>query len=150
MKFYDFSNYEYCALIGVSEREKFHLDVALEAYMEEVEEICDNICILDKGKIIAQGSLEYLQSNIMNTNIYTIVLKNKVDNLERYIRQINGIEDVSINNKIIKCSYSKDKNVLQKLINTIFNNGGVIESIKNELPTLESVFLNLTGKKLRN
>lgn len=119
-------------------------------YMEEVEEICDNICILDKRKIIAQGSLEYLQSNIMNTNIYTIVLKNKVDNLERYIRQINGIEDVSINNKIIKCSYSKDKNVLQKLINTIFNNGGVIESIKNELPTLESVFLNLTGKKLRN
>ena len=102
------------------------------------------------GNLLAHGSFEYLQSNIMNTNIYTIVLKNKVDNLERYIRQINGIEDVSINNKIIKCSYSKDKNVLQKLINTIFNNGGVIESIKNELPTLESVFLNLTGKKLRN
>ena len=36
MKFYDFSDYEYYALIGVSERETFPLDVALEAYMEEV------------------------------------------------------------------------------------------------------------------
>ena len=39
MKFYDFSKYEYYALIGVSEREKFPMDVALEAYMEEVAEI---------------------------------------------------------------------------------------------------------------
>ena len=39
MKFYDFSDYEYYALIGVSEREKFPMDVALEAYMEEVAEI---------------------------------------------------------------------------------------------------------------
>ena len=45
---------------------------------------------------------------------------------------------------------SKDKNILQKLVNTIFNNGGVIESIKNESPTLENVFLNLTGKRLKN
>ena len=45
---------------------------------------------------------------------------------------------------------SMDKNILQKLVNTIFNNGGVIESIKNESPTLENVFLNLTGKRLKN
>lgn len=39
MKFYDFSDYEYYALIGVSEIEKFTMDVALEAYIEEVAEI---------------------------------------------------------------------------------------------------------------
>ena len=39
MKFYDFSDYEYYALIGVTEREKFPMDVALEAYIEEVAEI---------------------------------------------------------------------------------------------------------------
>ena len=48
------------------------------------------------------------------------------------------------------CNYNKDINILQKLVNTIFNNGGVIESIKDELPTLETVFLDLTGKKLRD
>jgi hypothetical protein len=39
MKFYDFSDYEHYALIGVSEREKFTMDVELEAYIEEVAEI---------------------------------------------------------------------------------------------------------------
>ena len=39
MKFYDFSDYEYYALIGVSERETFPMDVALEAYIEEVAEV---------------------------------------------------------------------------------------------------------------
>ena len=112
-------------------------------YMEEIEEICDRICILDKGKIVAEGSSNYLKSNFTRENIYTIVLKNKVE-------KIDGIENISINDKVMQCIYSKDKNILQKLVNTIFNNGGVIESIKNESPTLENVFLNLTGKRLKN
>ena len=64
--------------------------------------------------------------------------------------KIYDIENISINDKVMQCIYSKDKNILQKLVNTIFNNGGVIENIKNESPTLENVFLNLTGKKFKN
>ena len=119
-------------------------------YMEEIEEICDEICILDRGKIIAKGSSKYLKNNLIKNNTYIIILKNKIDNIENNIQKIDGVNYVSINGREIKCSYSKDINILQKLVNTIFNNGGVIESIKNELPTLENVFLNLTGKKLRN
>ena len=119
-------------------------------YMEEIEEICDRICILDKGKIVAEGSSNYLKSNFTRENIYTIVLKNKVENIEKFIMKIDGIENISINDKVMQCIYSKDKNILQKLVNTIFNNGGVIESIKNESPTLENLFLNLTGKRLKN
>lgn len=119
-------------------------------YMEEIEEICDEICILDRGTIIAKGSSQYLKSNLIKNNTYIIILKNKIDNIENYIGKIDGVNYVSVNDKEIKCSYSKDTNILQKLVNTIFNHGGEIVSIKNELPTLESVFLNLTGKKLRN
>ena len=119
-------------------------------YMEEIEEICDEICILDKGKIIAEGSSKYLKENFSKSNIYTIALKSKLENIEKYIIRVDGIENVSVNDKVIKCTYSNNNNTLQKLVNTICNNGGVIESIKNELPTLENVFLNLTGKILRN
>ena len=119
-------------------------------YMEEIEEICDEICILDKGKIIAEGSSKYLKENFSKSNIYTIALKSKLENIEKYIIRVDGIENVSVNDKVIKCTYSNNNNTLQKLVNTICNNGGVIESIKNELPTLENVFLNLTGKNLRN
>ena len=119
-------------------------------YMEEIEEICDEICILDKGKIIAEGSSKYLKENFSKSNIYTIALKSKLENIEKYIIRVDGIENVSVDDKVIKCTYSNNSNTLQKLVNTICNNGGVIESIKNELPTLENVFLNLTGKNLRN
>ena len=119
-------------------------------YMEEIEEICDEICILDKGKIIAEGTSNYLKENFSKSNIYTIALKSKLENIEKYIIRVDGIENVSVDDKVIKCTYSNNSNTLQKLVNTICNNGGVIESIKNELPTLENVFLNLTGKNLRN
>ena len=119
-------------------------------YMEEIEEICDEICILDKGKIIAEGTSNYLKENFSKSNIYTIALKSKLENIEKYIIRVDGIENVSVDDKVIKCTYSNNSNTLQKLVNIICNNGGVIESIKNELPTLENVFLNLTGKNLRN
>ena len=119
-------------------------------YMEEVEELCNNISIMDNGKIIASGSKEYLKSNLVNYNVYTINLKSKLHNIEKYINKIDGVQKIEIVNNEIKCYYSKDTNILQKLINTISNHSGVIENIKNEVPTLESVFLTLTGKKLRD
>lgn len=119
-------------------------------YMEEIEEICDEICILDKGKIIAEGTSKYLKENFSKSNIYTISLKRKLENIEKYIIRVDGIENISVDDKVIKCTYYNNNNTLQKLVNIICNNGGVIESIKNELPTLENVFLNLTGKNLRN
>ena len=119
-------------------------------YMEEVEELCDEICIIDKGKIIAQGTTGDIKLNLLKYNIYTIMLKNEIEGIENHIKKIKGIYSVDVNGNEIKCNYNKDINILQKLVNTIFNNGGVIESIKDELPTLETVFLDLTGKKLRD
>ena len=119
-------------------------------YMDEIEQLCNQICIIDRGQIIAKGSSEYLKTNLINSSIYTIILKNKISNIERHIMGIQGVEDVRIMDNVIRCTYSKENNILQKLVNTIFNNGGVIESIKDESPTLETVFLTLTGKKLRD
>ena len=82
--------------------------------------------------------------------MYTITLKNNLYNIDKYIYNIRGVKDVIINDKEIKCYYSKNANILQKLINTISNHSGIIENIQNEVPTLENVFLTLTGKRLRD
>ena len=119
-------------------------------YMEEVEELCNNISIMDRGKVISSGSKEYLKSNLVDYNVYTIQLKSNLYNIKNYISKIEGVKNVVIEDKEIQCYYSKDINILQKLINTISNHGGVIDNIKNEIPTLESVFLTLTGKSLRD
>ena len=119
-------------------------------YMEEIEELCNNISIMDSGKIIARGTKEYLKSSIVSQNICTIYLKKEIYNIKKHISKIDGIQKVEIHDKEIKCFYSKEAYILQKIINTISNNSGIIESIESEMPTLENVFLTLTGKQLRD
>lgn len=119
-------------------------------YMEEIEELCNNISIMDNGKIIARGTKEALKANFIKENICTINLKREIYNINNQINRIKGIKKVEVNSKEIKCYYSKDLNVLPYIMNVIFNNNGIIESIRSEIPTLESVFLELTGKQLRD
>lgn len=119
-------------------------------YMEEIEELCNNISIMDGGKIIARGTKEYLKSSIVSQNICTIYLKKEIHNIKNQISKIHGIQKVETHDKEIKCCYSQEAYILQKIINTISNNSGIIESIESEMPTLEKVFLTLTGKQLRD
>ena len=119
-------------------------------YMEEIEELCNNISIMDNGKIIAEGTKEELKTSLIKENLCTINLKRKIYNIGRQISNIQGIKRVEVNKEEIKCYYSKDINVFPYIMNTLFNNSGIIESIKSEVPTLENVFLELTGKQLRD
>ncbi|WP_195988527.1 ABC transporter ATP-binding protein [Clostridium sp. D53t1_180928_C8] len=119
-------------------------------YMEEIEELCNNISIMDGGKIIARGTKEYLKSSIVSQNICTIHLKKEVHDIKKQIIKIDGIQKVETHDKEIKCCYSQEVYILQNIINTISNNSGIIESIESEMPTLEKVFLTLTGKQLRD
>ena len=119
-------------------------------YMEEVEELCNNISIMDNGKIIARGTKDYLKSSVVNENICTINLKREIYNIKSHLSKIEGVKSIEISDNKIKCWYSKDAFILQKIINIISNNSGIIESIESEIPTLESIFLKLTGKQLRD
>ena len=119
-------------------------------YMEEVDEICDKIAIMDHGKIIAEGNSEYLKSLVSDKNIYSITLKNKVEGIETALKAVTGIEKVIATENELKCYYLKESNIIENLVATISKEKGVVENIKNETPSLETVFLALTGKKLRD
>lgn len=119
-------------------------------YMEEVDEICDKIAIMDHGKVIAEGSSEYLKSLVSDKNIYSITLKNKVEGIENALKAITGIEKVIVTENELKCYYLKESNIIEDLVATISKEKGIIENMKNEKPSLETVFLALTGKKLRD
>lgn len=119
-------------------------------YMEEIEELCSNISIIDNGKVIAKGTKEYLKESIVTENICTIKLKREIYNLESHLNNLKDVNKVNVNKTEVKCYYSKEKNVLPYIINIITNNSGIIVDIRNEVPTLENVFLKLTGKQLRD
>lgn len=121
-------------------------------YMEEVEELCDRIVILDEGKLIAEGTSDSLKEkselhekiNIKIPEEYEEKLLEKIKN-NKDIRAVNIGED-----GIIKIEYIGGKNNLVRMINFLKEEDIPYDNIFMERPTLNDVFLELTGKGLRD
>lgn len=119
-------------------------------YMEEVEEICTKIAIIDHGKIIAEGTKEQLKSIITNTkDVWVEVKSTETVNLQA-LKAINGVEAVSIDENMIKINSDTGVNNLNKIIEHFMKNNIEIRSLEEKAPNLETVFLTLTGRNLRD
>lgn len=118
--------------------------------MQEVDDICDRIAIVDKGNVIAEGTSEELKNLIGDKRVFNITVKEKIDNFEDKLLEITGIEKVAYSENQYKISTIKNANLLTKIMETTLSLGGKIVNIENSEPSLENVFLALTGKKLRD
>ena len=119
-------------------------------YMEEVEQICSRILIMDKGKEIASGTSEELKSRIKNTeNVIVDIRKLPAEHLEA-IRKINHVYDVqyAADKLTIKCNGGRHN--ITHVIEYLSKNNINYDRIYSELPTLNDVFLEITGKELRD
>ena len=119
-------------------------------YMQEVDDICDRIAIIDKGKIIAEGTSSELKSLITNNKTYYVSLNKKVDGLEDKLMEISGIQNVTFEDNRYRIETLKSTSFISKIVSLISDMGIDIINISNEEITLEHVFLALTGKKLRD
>lgn len=118
-------------------------------YMEEVEILCDRIIILDKGKIIAEGTSDELK-NISNILEKITIELNSNNNIMELISKQKNVKNVVQNHNVVVITYSKGKNNLGELIELLKNNKIKYNKIFSERPTLNDVFLELTGKELRD
>lgn len=119
-------------------------------YMEEVEIICDRVIILDKGKILATGTTDELKELAKIEEKVTVEV-NDLD--EKYIEQIKKLENIdeaTYNGNILLVTYKKGKNNLVELIDYMKEENIKYNKIYSERPTLNDVFLELTGKGLRD
>lgn len=119
-------------------------------YMEEAEILCDEIIILDKGKIIAQGDYDTLKS-LAKIEEKITVETNEIK--EKHIKELMGkrsVFELTYNNNLLTIKYSKGKNNLEELISYLKENKIKYNRIFSERPTLNDVFLELTGKELRD
>ena len=120
-------------------------------YMEEVEEICSRIAIMDHGKVIALGTCEELEDLIYDRNIVSVTVMDSVSKInEGRIKEIQGVDSVEIEENIIKISSFREVNNLDKIIYYFTSNEISIKSVESKKPDLETVFLSLTGRKLRD
>ena len=119
-------------------------------YMEEVEEIADRIVIMDKGTKIAEGSLRELLAKYKDTLIYTLYVDNFSPSIKDQLINIIGVEDVEIREDSLKITVSKNKDTLDQIILLLVQKDFHIRNLETEEGNLEMVFLELTGKKLRD
>ncbi|WP_010297817.1 ABC transporter ATP-binding protein [Clostridium senegalense] len=118
-------------------------------YMEEVEEICSKIAIMDNGKVIVEGSKEELKSIVSDKKSLILRIDNFETIDEKEIKNIKGVTDVIIDENEITINTEKEINNLDKIINYFTTNKIEIRDIGYEDINLETVFLSLTGRRLR-
>lgn len=149
--------------VGIDPQSRNHiLDTVLELnkqgitiiytshYMEEVEYLCNELCIMDEGKIIASGTQQELVELVKEkTQIY--IKLNKMDGFVlKTLKEIDGVFDAKIDEDRIVLFGSNADVLLAEIIAKVSSNNWLIESIDVKKPNLEAVFLHLTGKALRD
>ena len=119
-------------------------------YMEEVEIICDRIIILDKGKIIAKGTTDELKALAKLEEKITVEVKNISEETLKEIKEFKTVLDLSYQGNTLVIVYKKGKDNLGELIDYLHEKKVTYSKIFSERPTLNDVFLELTGKDLRD
>lgn len=119
-------------------------------YMEEVETISDRIIIMDSGKIIAEGTKESLKQEMSDERQFVLEVENAASADIDAFYKIDGIKNVAVKDNTITVSSLKDIDNLNQLIEMVEGQKLKIVNLFCKSTTLESVFLKLTGKSLRD
>ena len=110
-------------------------------YLEEAENLCDNITIINHGKKIIEGSKNDLL-NIISTKSVTFILNKNLD-IPKDLKEFNPV----IDNEVLKLSYDKNKTNIKKIIDILNRNKIDFKEINTFEGDLEDVFLKVVNKK---
>jgi ABC-2 type transport system ATP-binding protein len=119
-------------------------------YMEEVEQICTRIAIMDKGKKVAEGTKDELKRMIKNTETITIEILELPDNVLRDISGLDHVYDTNYSDGKLSVYCSGGKHNLLRILDVLQKKELGFGRVYTELPTLNDVFLEITGTALRD
>ena len=119
-------------------------------YMEEVEQLCSNIAIIDKGRVIAKGTKEELKSMISIGEKVTVETYNMEEEQCKEIKNLPGIYSVDYHDNLLEIKSGKGKNNLVHILEYLGQKNIGFGRVTTEMPTLNDVFLEITGKELRD
>jgi len=126
-------------------------------YMEEADQLCDRIAIIDYGKIVVLDTPENLKKSIQRTDIIQINVSNFRQEDEGKIQSLEGVEkavvtftDPTVGEATIKIHVEKAEEVMPMATEFLIKSGARILTLEQTKPTLEDVFISLTGRKLRD
>lgn len=117
-------------------------------YMEEAELLADRIGIVDHGRIIAEGTLKEITSLAGEVDIITLDASGPIERIENAISETTGVIQVRDDRPITITCVDAGK-ILTEIVTVISESGIKIKEINVKSPSLEDVFIKLTGRSLR-
>lgn len=119
-------------------------------YMEEVEAISSRIMIMDHGTIIAEGTRESLIAGIQDEKRYLIEFESEMQMEKDLLFAIEGVKTVEVKGRTLEVTVLKNIENLDRLIALLSDHQEKFMNITTETSSLETVFLRLTGRTLRD
>lgn len=118
-------------------------------YLEEADSLCDRVAIIDGGKIKVEGSPLQLK-NTLGGDVIDLVVINADDSVVDMIRKNNFVRQIDVNNTHYRIKVAKGEESLPLLLEQLNRSGKQVHSVSLKKPTLDEVFLEHTGKSLRD
>ena len=120
--------------------------------MSEADILCDRIGIIDHGKIVALDTPSNLKNSISgaNTTILTLEISNLTPDLLAAVRALKCVETLAQENSSHLKVHAHGDGAFDSIIDAIRAKSGNIVSMQNIQPTLEDVFLHITGREVRD
>jgi ABC-2 type transport system ATP-binding protein len=117
-------------------------------YMDEAQRLCDRVAVIDKGKVIALGTPRELIHSLGGTDVVEFSCDGSME--ETGIKTLSGVHAVKATNVGFALTVEQLHKTLPLLLNHLQQNGRTLTSLSTHHATLEDVFVNLTGRHLRD
>ncbi len=118
-------------------------------YMEEAEALCDRLAILDHGRIIASGTLEELRGAMGERDLVRLAGALDPAAVREAVVSLDGVEVVAAGEDQVALAVPEASRRLPEILTTVAGTGAVVRETTVTRPSLESLFIRLTGKELR-
>jgi len=118
-------------------------------YLEEADALCDRVLVIDHGKIIAEGAPEELKRRISG-DVVTLTVSRDPDRALAILGSEPGVREIKAEGRAIRMTVEQGEEALPGMLRALDRDGIAMESIQLARPTLDDVFLTLTGRSLRD
>jgi ABC-2 type transport system ATP-binding protein len=117
--------------------------------LAEVEDICSRIVIMDKGALLAEGTLEELIKIVGEKEIVDVEGDFSVGDISEILKTVDFAEVLSVSDNLVNLAFD-DTQKIPSMMERLFKNNIPVSDLKIKSPNLEAVFLKLTGRSLRD
>ncbi len=118
-------------------------------YMEEAQDLCRQIAIIDHGKRLAIGTLDELRRMIGERDVVRLTGKFDPEATRRVLERADGVEVVSVDERMLRLAVEAASRKLPAILTAVESVGGELSETSLSQPSLESLFIKLTGRELR-